>query len=64
MKEKKKSVDEKVIGLTLDEAKKIWDDIRVVEVDGHKKIVTRDYVLMRMNVGIRNGKIVKFFNFG
>lgn len=59
-----KTVDEKVIGLTMDEAKKLWDDIRAIEIDGIPTVTTREYVLMRMNVKVRDGKIVKFVNFG
>lgn len=59
-----KTVDEKIIGLTIDEAKKLWDDIRVIEIDGNQTVITRNYVLMRMNVKVRDGKIVEFVNFG
>jgi hypothetical protein len=58
------TIDQKVVGLTLEEAKKLWDDIRVIEEDETRYFGTTNFRPMRMNVIIKNGKITSVFNFG
>jgi hypothetical protein len=53
-----------VIGLSLEEAKKIYGSIRVVKEDGIPKVVTMDLKMTRMNVEVIDGKIVSIVKFG
>ena len=55
---------EKIIGLDLVDAKKIYKKIRVTKKDGEAYFVTADFIEDRLNVEVENGKIsnVKGFN--
>jgi hypothetical protein len=53
-----------IIGLTVDEAKKIIGTIRVVNKDGQGFCVTLDYMPSRCNVYIVNNIITKIASFG
>lgn len=56
----KGDIDKKFIGLTHDEAKKLWNgEVRMVEKDGAHYVVTRDYNLTRLNLHIKNGLIYR-----
>lgn len=63
--EKEKNfVLEKVIGLTIEEAREYWDDIRIVMRDNESYIGTCDLDFMRLNVSIVNDKIISVQGFG
>ncbi len=55
---------QKLIGLTLEEARHIYSNIRVTKKDGIPSVVTRDLRFERLNVEIDVSKIVKVTNFG
>lgn len=57
-------LQDKVTGLTVEEAGKHWDDIRVAFIDGKPCVHTRDYVPGRMNVVVKNNLIVGIYSFG
>lgn len=53
-----------IIGLTVAEARKYYKNIRIVEENGARLVVTRDYRLNRLNVAVRDGKIVEVLGMG
>lgn len=55
---------EKIIGLTIGEARQHHKNIRIVEENGAKLAVTSEYRPERINVAIKNGKIFKIVGAG
>lgn len=53
-----------IIGLSVEQAKKKHNWIRVVEEDGECFMYTMDYHPQRINVVVENGVIAKIVNFG
>lgn len=53
-----------IIGLTVDEAKKIISSIRVVNIDGQGLCYTKDYRPSRCNVYVVNNIITQIWSYG
>ncbi len=53
-----------IIGLTVADARKYHKNIRVVEENGARVVVSREHRPDRANVAIKNGKIIKILGMG
>ncbi len=53
-----------IIGLTVAAARKYHKNIRIVEENGAKLVVTKDHRMDRLNVAVLNGRIIKILGMG
>lgn len=53
-----------LIGLTIEEAREIYENIRIVKINGNPLVCTMDYNTKRLNVEVVDRKISKIQGFG
>ncbi len=53
-----------IIGLTVADARKYHKNIRVVEENGARLMVSKEHRPERVNVAVKNGRIIKVLGMG
>ena len=64
MEEQKVNKGKELVGKTLEEAKKLNSNLRVLKQDGEARLHTQDFKPTRVNVEVEKGIVTKVVSFG